>query len=213
MQLGLTTLPLLSKYTPLTEMDMTMLLWLDFETTGLDPKNDRILQVAYGITDSKMHRWIPVTSDVVTINREAWDLIAASQFIQDMHSETGLLDKLTGEGTKLIEDIEDDILDAIARVEEAQNRIDDSPAPVYLAGASVHFDKAFIENWMPRLHEKLSHRIFDTSTLQAFFLNVGIDHEVSNPRKHDAVYDILYCMEVVDSYRAYLLNDENERVF
>lgn len=189
-------------------MDMNMLLWLDLETTGLDPQNDRILQVAYGITDSQMHRWIPVTSDIVTINKEAWDLIEASPFIQDMHGKTGLLDKLTGEGTKLLEDIEDDILAAMSRAQLGMlNDIGydmdgDEVGRVTLAGASVHFDKSFIQTWMPRLHEKLSYRIFDTSTLQAFFGSMEIEHNVSNPRQHDAAYDVLYCMEVVEAYRA-----------
>lgn len=181
-----------------------MLLWLDLETTGLDPKNDRILQVAYAISSPTANLMTPVTSEIVTINKDAWDLIEANPFVQDMHHATGLLDKLVQPGTKMIEDIEDQILKDIEEVAEAVQGLYNSKVPFTIAGASVHFDKAFIENWMPRLHERLSHRVFDTSTLQAFFGALEIEHSVKNPHQHDAVYDLLYCIEVVEYYRSYM---------
>lgn len=177
---------------------MDLLLWLDLETTGLDPDNDHVLQVAYGITDTELRGITPVVDRLIRPTADTWALIQSSQFIQDMHGRTGLLDRLTDDSQPkvLIEDAEDDILRSLNSVQEATGA-----GMVTLAGASVHFDKGFLNNWMPRLNDKISHRIFDTTTLQVFFRNVGYEHGVQNVNQHDAIHDVLYCIEVAREYR------------
>jgi len=172
-------------------MDNTYL-WLDLETTGLSPTDDRILQVAWGFTDERFRELTEVKSRVVTIDRETWDLIKANPFVQDMHSKTGLLEKLTGEGTLILSDIEEEIIADILKIRRG--------APT-LAGASVHFDQSFLSVHMTRLTDHLHYRIFDTSTLQAFFRDaLGYEHGIENPNQHDAEQDILYCIEVARTY-------------
>jgi oligoribonuclease len=61
-----------------------------------------------------------------------------------------------------------------------------------LAGASVHFDRAFIKKYMWRLDRELSHRHFDVSTLRHFFTEMGFPHlgERTVESKHRAADDI-----------------------
>ncbi len=59
----------------------------------------------------------------------------------------------------MVEDAEDQILELLDK-HDIETAI--------LSGASVHFDRGFIKNWMWRLDQRLSHRHFDVSTLRMF---------------------------------------------
>lgn len=178
------------------------LLHADLETTGLDKDTDHILEVAWTLTDNSLRSpWpVPVNGRVITPNPETWDLIAASQFIQDMHGPTGLLKDL-GDfiRTDDLASVEREILGDIEEY-EASGR---GSQTWYLAGASVHFDLGFIQHWMPNLAKRLHHRVFDTSTLRAFFQALGIDHGVVNPMPHRAVHDVEEMLEMSRRYRKF----------
>lgn len=176
---------------------MTSLLWLDLETTGLDPQNDHILEVAWAFTPLQVPRLIPaISSKVITPNAETAQLLKANLFIQNMHGESGLLNDLYSVGTVVVEDAEDDILKGF----------DDLPheEDVYLAGASVHFDKSFLATWMPRLHARLGHRIVDTSSTKMLLqgVHLAIEPGEKNENPHRAAHDIRWCIDYHHSVQA-----------
>lgn len=167
-----------------------MFLWIDLETTGLNPENDEIVEVGWFFSDN--WEWFSVPqSCVVTPTTAGWELLQ-QQPVNKMHQESGLLAELSKGDTLLIEDVEDQILEDMERLVRKYD-VDD----IILAGSSVHFDRGFIANEMLRLDERLSHRHFDVSTLRMFFDGLGY-HELSErdtPSTHRAKQDI------VDSYK------------
>ena len=173
-----------------------MYLFADLETTGLDPVEDRIIEVAWILTDEGYTVRTGPYSRVVTIDQHTWDLIKANQFIQGMHGPTGLLADLTGDTVRL-EDIEQRILDDIAAGASPDEKVE-------IAGNSAHFDLLFIQNHMPRLFERLHYRVHNIATLIEFFEASGIYHEVKNPRQHRASDDIIHSLAVARFYQAHV---------
>lgn len=169
-----------------------MLLWIDLETTGLYPDEGEIVEVGWFFTDN----WEVLTearSALVTPTKQTFELMKNDFVVSTMHRENGLAaDLVLSEYTLRLEDIEDQIINDIHDLMEE----DDTPWPV-LAGSSVHFDHAWIEEYMPRLSMLLSYRHFDVSTLKMFFDSMGFYKlgERDTPTKHRALDD------VKDSYK------------
>jgi len=166
-----------------------MYLWIDLETTGLDPDNDRIIEVGWLISDH--HEQVTEEQSVlITPDKIAWELMQQDLFVQTMHTENDLLKDMEGFGTILAEDAEDQILEELDRHELGK--------PI-LAGASVHFDRSFIRNWMPRLERRLSHRHMDVSALRTFFDSLGY-HSVGE-KERDTVHRAME--DIVDTFALY----------
>jgi oligoribonuclease len=167
-----------------------MLLWIDLETTGLDPDSGEILEVGWFISDN----WEILSeakSAIVTPTRQTFDLMKQDLVVSSMHKDNGLAaDLVLSENTRVVEDIEDEILADIQEYAEMFT------IPV-LAGSSVHFDRKWIEMYMPRLDWSLSHRHFDVSTLRMFFDDMGFFKlgQRDTPTEHRALPD------VKDSYK------------
>jgi len=159
-----------------------MQLWIDLETTGLDPDDDRIIEVGWMLTDH--HEIVePAQSVIITPDKMAWELMQQDLFVQTMHTENGLIKDMESFGTIMVEDAEDQILELLDK-HDIETAI--------LSGASVHFDRGFIKNWMWRLDQRLSHRHFDVSTLRMFFDSQGFHSygERTRPTVHRALEDV-----------------------
>lgn len=169
-----------------------MLLWLDLETTGIDPVNDHILEVAWRITNDSLIPWSVTKSHVVRPSKDAWKQLQQTPFVMDMHIENGLLADIDADhNLVLLEDVEEELLKDV-------NIVD---GPWMLAGSSVHFDLSFVHQHMPRLAEKLSHRIYDVTTLKTLFKSVGHMDTIHNDGKHRAANDIDNSLRYAWMYR------------
>lgn len=173
-----------------------MLLWIDLETTGLDPVNDHIVEVAWMTSYDNLTARSHVNSYVIDLSPVARKQLMENPFVLDMHKTSGLLEDVdAGNNVFRVEDVEDQIIAALKRETPADERIS-------VAGFSVHFDLAFINEHMPRLAELLSHRVYDVSTLRTFFRELGIEPDFDNDRKHRAANDVLESYDVARYYYA-----------
>lgn len=155
------------------------LLWLDLETTGLDPETDAVLEVALMEADHlDPFNAVPVYTAVLALDptREL------TPFIRDMHTRNGLLPECYTSSVARF-DAEDAMLHYVAQEE----RRADYPV---LAGSSVHFDHDFLKVHMPRLARRLSHRHYDVSSIKLFCESIGMP-PLPKAGAHRAIADVL----------------------
>lgn len=182
-----------------------MYLWIDIETTGLDANREKILEMAWFITDENLLKLTEgktsfVQHDLSTVVER----LAQNPEAQKLHEESGLMENyvhaLQGEGVvKRIEDIEDEIMDDLDSVWG-----DDALELVTVAGASVHFDKDFLSVTMPRLSRLFHHRNLDISAIRLMMKTHGINSvsERTDRVKHRALDDIESTYDMaVDYYK------------
>lgn len=145
---------------------MTVAVFIDLETTGLNPVKEEIIEFGISVIDtttwtqvdnpSKTMSGILLTQQIV--NRVA--LNDLDQFIVNMHTKSGLLPRITkyiesDHPIKSYAEIETSILDKI-------KAWGIKGLPVW--GSSVHFDRKFLEQKMPNLNEYFHYRVVDSSS-------------------------------------------------
>lgn len=159
----------------------THLLWLDLETTGLDPYTDGILEVAAGLTPLAKPF---ATKDIAwferTIGLRDWSLV--SEAVIAMHVKSGLI------GDCVESKVE---LDAVEKQLISMLPDDALPRSILLAGSTVHFDLGFIRRWMPKLDVFLHHRVYDVSSLRNVAYSLGMPEDPHEEAPHRAKADIL----------------------
>lgn len=132
------------------------LVWVDIETTGLDPKKDLILEVAFIITGPDLEP-VDFWERVVYHDARRLDLhLSPTTF--EMHEKNGLLKEVA----KSSFEARDVMYESLERMQAAGVPIGKG----ILAGSSVHFDRAFLAEQMSLLEAFFYHRMFDTSALK-----------------------------------------------
>lgn len=146
---------------------MPKLLWLDLETTGLVARRHVILEVALSVADLlDPFKVEPAFHSVAYFPRDRWGELEDERVLE-MHTKSGLLDECASQRTPALELVERLLLQHVP--EEASK--DDKPV---LAGSSIHFDHGFLEQHMPRVNARLSHRHYDVSALKLYCQSMGM---------------------------------------
>lgn len=158
---------------------MNKILWVDLETTGLDPETRSIIEVAAILTDAEAKVEHFEYSTVVGIEDARWDEQAKS-----MHQDTGLVDEAKKSNTDLWE------------VDKAISSLVDVHCDVepYLGGNSVHFDRAFIEQDMYQLSNSIHYRNVDVTSIKTACDAAG-NHVHQRESSHRALDDIRASIE------------------
>ncbi len=130
------------------------LVWIDCEMTGLDARNDALIEVACLVTDADLNVLGEGVSVVIKPSVEA--LEGMSDFVRDMHSASGLL--------PLLEDGLDMETAQAQVLEYVREHVPAGKAP--LAGNTVGMDRIFLERDMPQLVEHLHYRVVDVSSIK-----------------------------------------------
>lgn len=156
------------------------ILWIDLEMTGLDPIEDRILEVAAVATDWDFNE-IAVYEGIKKVGPNLVKKRMAIDFWDKYSSVRDDLIKqnLTGKNGRIVEN---ELLDFIAK------HFDENK-PVLLAGNSIHQDRKFIDNEWGRLAVKLHYRMLDVSAWKVVF-DGKYKKKFSKPEEHRALGDI-----------------------
>lgn len=175
---------------------MTCRIWIDLETTHLDPARGHILELAVVATEAEAPEYREVASQAWVIKHPYrpgidWDDILSEQLFQ-MHGQSGLLDDSDG-GVSLAE-AEAGLLNFL--------RYFGNPAPGRepIAGSSPHFDRGWLQHHLPTAARYFNHRVFCASALKRFVLDHGVEWPVSDGEgsgggAHRALADVRHSIE------------------
>ncbi len=184
-------------------------LWLDLETTGLDPRAGHILEWAAvlaaddrdgdmspiaqysGVIRAKIEPLSEKSHDYthkIVLAGDERDVIEIDPFVLAMHTRNDLWKDCEGSDTSLA-DSEEFLVQLCVELAGVPE-----PKGIVLAGASVHLDLSWIREHMPRLAKCLSHRVFDVSTLKLANQSWG-GVPFAKAEAHRALPDILESLE------------------
>jgi oligoribonuclease len=149
----------------------TKLLWVDLEMTGLDARQDVILEVAAEITDFKFKTLASYEAIVKQEKQTVVDRMQKNIWWKDYpQNRDEFVAKMDGDGAKSPEQVERELTELVEQQFGAE--------PAMLAGNSIHNDRNFIRQWWPQLDLKLHYRMLDVSAWKVFMQGAyGVEFE------------------------------------
>lgn len=169
--------------------------WVDLEMTGLDPAEDRILEVGAIITDWDFNEIATYEAAVQVgprlVERRMFKG-AAKDFWASVPQTRDALIKQNKEAGRSGRTIENELLQLLDEHFEKDT-------PIILAGNSIHMDRRFIEREWPRLNSRLHYRMLDVSAWKIVFENRN-GKKFSKREAHRALDDIRGSIEELRYY-------------
>lgn len=182
---------------------MEKLIWIDCETTGLDPVHDQVLEVSYFLTCENL-TWGTSRTFLAPRMLGSAPIHIRDYRVVKMHADSGLLEELAKR--PLSPD------DAWAMLDDRafMDVVSSGHAGCALAGSNPSFDRQFLQKYMPRFLSAVSHRHFDVSTLRIMFPDVyeqfKKEERISTVRPHRAEDDILQDLSFTSRVVEFLTN-------
>lgn len=175
------------------------LVWIDLEMTGLNPNQDKILEIATIVTDAQLETLIEGPSIVIYWPDEV--LGRMGPVVREMHEKNGLTERVRAATTRM----------SAAETETLQFvKAHCEPGTSPLCGNSVWMDRLFLRQQMPQLEQFLHHRVVDVSTLKelARRWHPELAHRApAKPDTHRALDDIRASIEELRYYRQHWIRE------
>jgi oligoribonuclease len=211
-----------------------MLVWTDLETTGLEPENCSILEIAAIITDDDLNEvarfqrvvyWESAAYilDWVDRGHELSRLVVydgpnggktVDPYVVDMHIKNGLWrDVVHGQALDTVDRdfaafIQEHAVKTVEYVDEKTGETKTREDKPQLAGSTISFDRGFIGLHMKRSVAKLNHRNIDVSTFnetgRRYWKDVYEARPRSGDKAHRGMADIQESLNVYKHYLACL---------
>lgn len=166
------------------------LVWTDLETTGLNPRLGKVLEVCVRVTDVKLNS-LDEYYALVDPREKIETLFEAnmSPRVKEMHIEQGLYEDLVlGQLNNCLvdpEQVENDL------VKLFKKHNDGDAKTLYMAGSSVKFDYTWIEEHFSSVLGHCHYRLVDVSSTRVQLQSItGEDWFYPKSKKHRAREDI-----------------------
>jgi oligoribonuclease len=172
------------------------LIWVDMEMTGLDPDNDRVIEVAVVVTDGEL---VTVAeAPVYAIHQSDEVLAGMDSWNTGTHGRSGLTERVRA-STTTEADVEAALL-AFLSEHVARGK---SP----MCGNSICQDRRFMARAMPKLEAFFHYRNLDVSTLKELckLWKPAVAASFKKHQKHEALADIHESIEELKHYREHFL--------
>jgi oligoribonuclease len=169
------------------------MVWIDLEMTGLEPETCAIVEIATIITDPNLA--VIAEGPCLVIHQPEDVLGTMSAFVRDLHTRSGLLDRIRSATLSLAEAE----AQTVAFLERYCQK-----GTALLCGNSVWKDRAFLERYMPAVIEFLHYRIVDVSTVKELVRRwyPAVLHAPKKKEVHRALDDIRESIEELKWYRS-----------
>lgn len=131
------------------------LIWVDMEMTGLQPEQDRIIEVAVVVTDSELN--VLAEGPVLAVHQSDAVLDGMDNWNKNTHGRSGLIDRVKASSIDEAQ-AEELLLAFLAQYVPAGK----SP----MCGNSICQDRRFMARYMPRLEAFFHYRNLDVSTVK-----------------------------------------------
>lgn len=180
---------------------MDKLVWLDTETTGLNPLEDLILEVACVVNSRPwsvvVRRSLSLVMEKLEKSVEAQKGIPGTINILEQHTKSGLLEEVK-HGVWIGGEVERGLVGFLMSegISEQKKGI--------LTGYNPNFDWAFLACQMPKVVRLLSHRVFDINCLHRFWELCDLKPFPKPKREdmqHRAMPDLLLAMSEYNHYQ------------
>lgn len=131
------------------------LIWIDLEMTGLDPEQDRIIEIATLVTDADLN--ILAEGPVFAVHQSDAQLALMDDWNVNTHTNSGLVERVKASQ-------HDERKAELATIEFLKKWAPANSSPI--CGNSVGQDRRFLFKYMPELEVYFHYRYLDVSTLK-----------------------------------------------
>jgi oligoribonuclease len=182
--------------TPTARPNEMNLVWLDMEMTGLDPDNDRIIEVAVVVTDAELN--ILAEGPVFAIHQSDATLDKMDNWNKGTHGRSGLIDRVKASTV-------DEAQAEEALIAFLKQWVPAGKSP--MCGNSICQDRRFMARGMPKLEAFFHYRNLDVSTLKELCRRwkPELASGFKKHQKHTALADIVESIEELRYYREHFI--------
>jgi len=139
----------------MSEVSDDNLIWIDLEMTGLDPDQDRVIEIATIITNTELD--ILAEGPVMAIHQPDDMLDNMDEWNTSHHNSSGLVDRVRSSDLT-VQDAERLTIDFLSQW------VPKGRSP--MAGNSICQDRRFMARHMPKLESYFHYRNLDVSTIK-----------------------------------------------
>lgn len=172
------------------------LVWVDMEMTGLDPDNDRIIEVAVVVTDPHLN--VLAEGPVFAIHQSDETLDKMDAWNKGTHGRSGLIERVKA-STVTEADAE------AALIAFLKTFVPAGKSP--MCGNTICQDRRFMARGMPKLEAFFHYRNLDVSTLKELCRRwkPELASGFKKHQKHTALADIIESVEELRYYREHFI--------
>jgi oligoribonuclease (3'-5' exoribonuclease) len=166
-------------------------IFIDLETSGLNPRDGHIFEVAVvATTADREYRELAHQTWVVGWDvDDQWLRARLDPAVYAMHAANNLLHEIPF--GQPIAEVEEQLAKFVSYFGAPE------PGRQPMGGSSPHFDSAWIQIHMPRVARLFSHRSLDASSVRAFFDDCGWKLPKPAEAAHRALPDIRHSIQVL----------------
>ena len=178
------------------QQELSNLIWIDLEMTGLDSINDFIIEIATVVTDKDLN--ILAEGPVLAVHQDQAVMAAMDNWNQKHHGQSGLIDRV------LASTIDENQAQR-QTIEFLREWVPNYKSP--MCGNSICQDRRFLARCMPELEAYFHYRNLDVSTLKELAVRWAPEVAKGFNKKaaHQALEDIIESIEELRYYREHFI--------
>lgn len=168
------------------------LIWIDLEMTGLNPDQDKIIEIATVVTDAKLN--IVAEGPVFAIHQPDEVLAGMDDWNTKQHGKSGLITRVQ-ESNITLEQAQAETIEFLMQ------HVPPGKSPI--CGNSICQDRRFLYRWMPKLEQYFHYRNLDVSSIKilAYHWLPQIIQGTKKESRHLALDDVYDSIAELRYYR------------